>query len=164
MRPLGRALIQPDWCLSKKRKFGQRERETEDVQRIDHVRTQRVFCGVFSWHPWKTNTQPNCRAHRLKSASAVHPLRSALCAASVPRPHLLPPPPQPASTLTKVLAVARACVVPCRPSPCTCCVLCRKACSPTWQLPSLLRDSFPGSPPPTSVTGPLSRALVEVIC
>lgn len=152
----------PTWCLSKKRKFGQREKD-KDVQRIDHVRTQRVFCGVFSWHSCKTNTPTElqsslfeiCIGCPLSQICSPCGLRAPASSSTAPNSAFIHPHQSPCSC---------QCVVPCRPSPCICCVLCREACSPTWQLPSLLQESFPGSPPPTSVMGPLRRALVEVTC
>lgn len=60
MRPLGRALIQPDWCPQKKRKFGQRERYhgctcTEERPRKDTGR--RWPSTSQGKRPWK-KTKP----------------------------------------------------------------------------------------------------------
>lgn len=140
MRSLERALIQPGVFL--RRENLDRERKTEDVQRIDHVRTQQVSCGVFSWRPCKTNTPAElqsspfeiCIGCPLSQTCCLCGLRAPASSSTAPHSAFIHPDQSPCSC---------QCVVPCRPSHCLCCVLCREACSPTWQLPSLLQESFP---------------------
>ena len=136
----------------------------QNYEKISFSCVSHAVCDVLLWQPQKTNTpaEPQNSPFEIgmdSPSSKVCFLRGLHAPGLISHrpPRGLHPPPPNSLQLPE-------CVLFPGPSPCICCILCWKAHSPTWKLLCLLRDSFPASPPLTSLIGALSRALVEVTC